>query len=103
MRFVKGAGALPTIIAAAITLATPLAARAEGAGGAPPGLAKKAYDVGERLPAAYVGERRHLLSEPERYGLHAAPAGFRWVVIDRDAYLVRTRTGVITDVVTLIG
>lgn len=68
----------------------------------PPGLAKKYYGVGERLPAAYVGEPRNSLSDPRRYGLRYAPSGYRWVVIERDAYLVRTRTGVITDVARAI-
>jgi Ni/Co efflux regulator RcnB len=70
----------------------------------PPGLAKKYYGVGERLPVAYVGEPRHYLAEPRRYGLRYPPAGSRWVVVDHDAYLVQTRTGVITEVVrALIG
>ncbi|CAN7192428.1 RcnB family protein [Phenylobacterium sp. LjRoot219] len=68
----------------------------------PPGLAKKYYGVGERLPTAYVGEPRNSLSDPRRYGLRYAPSGYRWVVIERDAYLVRTRTGVITDVARAI-
>jgi len=68
----------------------------------PPGLAKKYYGVGERLPVSYVRERDHYLIDPPRYGLRYPPAGYRWVVVDDDAYLVRTRTGTITDVVRAI-
>jgi Ni/Co efflux regulator RcnB len=68
----------------------------------PPGLAKKYYGVGERLPVTYVRERDHYVIDPPRYGLRYAPAGYRWVAVGDDAYLVRTRTGVITDVVRAI-
>lgn len=64
----------------------------------PPGQAKKHFGVGQRLPAAYAAEPRHYLTNPRRYGLRYAPAGHRWVVVGDDAYMVRTRTGVITDV-----
>jgi Ni/Co efflux regulator RcnB len=64
----------------------------------PPGLAKKSYEVGEQLPADVVRERRRALGEPERYGLRYPPAGYRWIVIDHDAYMVRTRTGIVADV-----
>ena len=68
----------------------------------PPGLAKKYYGVGERLPVTYIRERDHYVMDPPRYGLRYAPAGYRWVAVGDDAYLVRTRTGVITDVVRAI-
>lgn len=64
----------------------------------PPGQGKKYFGVGERLPVAYVSEPRHYLTDPRRYGLRYAPSGHRWVVLDGDAYLVRSRTGTITDV-----
>jgi Ni/Co efflux regulator RcnB len=70
--------------------------------GMPPGQAKKYYGVGERMPADYVRERRHALDEPERYGLRYPPEGYRWVIVDHDAYLVRTRTGIVADVVRAI-
>jgi len=80
----------------------------EGYEGGPPGLAKKPhhmppgqakkYGVGQRLPSAYLSERRYYLSDPRRYGLRYAPAGYRWVAVDRDAYLVRTRTGLIAEI-----
>lgn len=66
--------------------------------GMPPGQAKKVYGVGERMPADYVRERRRQLDEPERYGLRYPPEGYRWVVVDHDAYLVRSRTGIVADV-----
>jgi Ni/Co efflux regulator RcnB len=107
----KSAGAL-ALAAVAVMLSTPPTGHAEGKGHAGPrraphgrtaGPARTSYGVGERLPAAYVAAPRHLLADPPRYALRHAPAGFRWVVIDRDAYLVRTRTGEIADAVILIG
>jgi Ni/Co efflux regulator RcnB len=37
--------------------------------------------------------------EPVRYRLPPPPYGSRWVVVDGNAYLVRTQTGLILDVV----
>jgi len=69
--------------------------------GMPPGQAKKYYGVGERLPVAYVQPSQYLRNE-RRYGLRAPPPGYRWVIVERDAYLVRTRSGVITEVIRAI-
>jgi Ni/Co efflux regulator RcnB len=70
--------------------------------GMPPGQAKKYYGVGERMPGAYARDARYVLEEPRAYGLRRPPPGYRWVGIGDDAYLVRTKTGVITDVVRAI-
>jgi Ni/Co efflux regulator RcnB len=68
----------------------------------PPGLAKKYYDRGERLPVVYVREPRYVIEQPRRYGLHRPPMGYRWVFVDHDAYLVRTETGLIAEVVRAV-
>lgn len=63
------------------------------------GLEKASYAVGEKLPLSYVSAPEHRLSDPVGRGLRSPPKGSRWVVIEHDAYLVRTRNGVITHVV----
>ena len=66
-------------------------------GGLPPGQAKKLYGKGEVLPRAYIAPTYYI--EPVRYRLPPPPVGDRWVIVDGNAYLVRTRTGLIMDVV----
>ena len=66
-------------------------------GGLPPGQAKKLYGKGEVLPRTYIAPTYYV--EPVRYHLPPPPYGSRWVVVDGDAYLVRTETGLIMDVV----
>jgi Ni/Co efflux regulator RcnB len=68
----------------------------------PPGQAKKYYGVGQALPSAYVRDTRYYVAEPARYRLPYPAAGYRWVIVDGDAYLVRSRTGVVRDVVRAI-
>jgi Ni/Co efflux regulator RcnB len=70
--------------------------------GMPPGQAKKYYGVGERMPVSYVREPRYYVEEPRAYGLPHAPVGYRWILVDRDAYLVRSRSGVIRDVIRAV-
>ena len=72
--------------------------------GMPPGQAKKLYGVGERMPTAYVNDRQYIIYEPARYRLRAPPAGYRWVLYGDDAYLVRTETGLVSEVIrALLG
>jgi len=66
-------------------------------GGLPPGQAKKLYGKGEVLPRAYIAPTYYV--EPVRYRLPPPPYGDRWVLVDGNAYLVRTQTGLIMDVV----
>jgi hypothetical protein len=71
-------------------------------GGLPPGQAKKLYGRGEILPRTYIAPSYYV--EPAPYRLPPPPIGDRWVVVDGNAYLVRTRTGLIMDVVAdLLG
>jgi len=67
--------------------------------GMPPGQAKKYYAVGERMPVAYVSDRAYIIYEPARYRLRPAPAGYRWMFYGDDAYLVRTETGLVSEVI----
>jgi Ni/Co efflux regulator RcnB len=66
-------------------------------GGLPPGQAKKLYGKGQVLPRTYIAPTYYV--EPVRYQLPPPPYGSRWVVVDGNAYLVRTETGLIIDVV----
>lgn len=66
-------------------------------GGLPPGQAKKLYARGEVLPRTYIAPTYYV--EPVRYRLPPPPLGSRWVIVDGNAYLVRTETGLIMDVV----
>ena len=66
--------------------------------GMPPGQAKKMWRRGEVLPSAYWSQPRYFI-EPQVYHLRAPPPGYRWVLVDGDAYLVRTQGGVIADLV----
>ena len=65
-------------------------------GGLPPGQAKKLYGKGEVLPRTYIAPTYYV--EPVRYHLPPPPVGSRWVIVDGNAYLVRTETGLILDV-----
>ena len=58
--------------------------------------AQQAWRKGQRLPAAH---RDHLIGDPSAYGLRQAPAGYRWVLMEDDAYLVRRDDGLIADLV----
>ena len=69
--------------------------------GMPPGHAKR-YIIGERMPVTYVRERQYVIYEPARYRLRPAPVGYRWVRYDRDAYLVASDTGLISQVVRAV-
>lgn len=70
--------------------------------GMPPGQAKKYYAVGQQLPPAYVRDTRYYVTEPARYRLPYPAAGYRWVIVDGDAYLVRSKTGLVREVVRAI-
>ena len=66
--------------------------------GLPPGQAKKLWRRGERIPVGYIGPRYYIV-EPRRYHLHAPSRGYRWVVVDHDAYLVAVTSGLVAEVV----
>lgn len=61
-------------------------------GKVPPGHAKKIWGKGQHLPPEY---RRVQLSDWDRYDLAPAPAGYSWVRVERDAYLVEVASGLI--------
>ena len=67
--------------------------------GMPPGQAKKMWRKGERLPSAYYAAPRYYIAEPARYRLSPPPPGYRWVLVERDAYLVRRDNGLVADLV----
>jgi len=65
--------------------------------GLPPGQAKKMWRKGERLPVVYVAPQYYV--EPRVYHLAPPPPGYRWVMVDGDAYLVQTTSGLIANVI----
>ncbi|WP_332768676.1 RcnB family protein [Phenylobacterium sp.] len=67
--------------------------------GMPPGQAKKMWRQGERLPRAYYVETRYVIVQPQRYRLAPPPPGYRWVLIEGDAYLVRRDNGLVAEVI----
>jgi len=70
--------------------------------GLPPGQAKKIWRRGQYLPAAYYTSRTYYVYQPTRYSLRPPPFGYRWVRVDGNYYLVQTRTGLISDLVTAL-
>jgi hypothetical protein len=66
--------------------------------GLPPGQAKKIYQRGERLPLNYL-QTQYYITQPARYRLEPAPSGYRWVLVDDNAYLANTQTGLIANVI----
>ena len=66
--------------------------------GLPPGQAKKMWRKGERIPAVYIVPQ-NFIPEPHVYHLAPPSRGYQWVVVDGDAYLVQTRSGMIADVI----
>ena len=61
-------------------------------GKVPPGHAKKLWGKGQHLPPEY---RDVYFEDWVRYDLEPAPAGYRWVRVDSDAYLVEVTSGLI--------
>ncbi|HEY4583980.1 MAG TPA: RcnB family protein [Lysobacter sp.] len=63
---------------------------------APRGYAVDRWRVGSRMPPPFYASRYHV--DPYAYRLDAPPRGYRWVRVDRDAYLVSIASGVISNV-----
>ena len=68
--------------------------------GLPPGQAKKMWGRGEQIPSIYRSRRYYI--DPVQYHLRQPPFGYRWVLVDGRAYLVRTDTGLIADVIVAL-
>src|SRR5687767_250042 len=93
----------PLLLVAAAALAFAPAAMADPKKphphGGPPGQTKKMWRKGERLPSSYYSSTRYIIEEPARYRLAPPPRGFRWVLVDGDAYLVRSDNGLVAELV----
>ena len=93
----------PLLLVAAAALAFAPAAMADPKKphphGGPPGQTKKMWRKGERLPSSYYSSTRYIIVEPARYRLAPPPRGFRWVLVDGDAYLVRSDNGLVAELV----
>ncbi|MEZ5947526.1 MAG: RcnB family protein [Hyphomonas sp.] len=63
-------------------------------GKVPPGHAKKLWARGDFLPLEY---RDRDFADWRRYDLDPAPPGYRWVLVDDDAYLVQAASGLIAE------
>jgi hypothetical protein len=79
-------------------------------GGVPPGLAKKPYGLppgqakkmwlrGQNLPAIYYNDAQYFITQPQRYRLPSAPPGYRWVLVEDNAYLVQNSNGLVANVI----
>ena len=66
--------------------------------GLPPGQAKKMWRKGEKVPSAYLVPQ-YFIVEPRVYHLAPPRPGYRWIVVDGDAYLVATASGMIADII----
>lgn len=66
--------------------------------GLPPGQAKKMWRRGERVPKVYLVPQ-YVIVEPRVYHLAPARPGYRWIVVDGDAYLVEAASGLIADMI----
>ena len=64
----------------------------------PPGQAKKMWRKGDRIPNAYIVPQYFIL-EPRVYHLAPPRPGYRWIVVDGDAYLVEMASGGIADMI----
>lgn len=62
----------------------------------PRGYAVQRWRVGTRMPPPFYASRYYL--DPYAYRLPPPPRGYRWVRVDRDAYLVAVTSGLIADV-----
>jgi len=71
--------------------------RWDGPHGLPPGQAKKMWRRGERIPHAYIGPE-YVVVEPRLYHLAPPRPGYRWIVVDGDAYLVEAATGMVAEI-----
>ena len=93
----------PLLLVAAAALAFAPAAMADPKKphphGGPPGQTKKMWRKGERLPSTYYTSTRYIIVEPARYRLAPPPPGYRWVLVDGDAYLVRRDNGLVSELV----
>ena len=64
----------------------------------PYGYAPRYWHRGDRLPAAYYGQR-YVIGNYYDCGLRAPPYGYHWVRVDHDVLLAAIATGVVLDVV----
>jgi Ni/Co efflux regulator RcnB len=55
------------------------------------------WKKGEYLPVDY--RTGHSFEDWRRYDLEPAPPGYRWVVVDRDAYLMEVTTGLVANAI----
>ena len=55
------------------------------------------WKQGEYLPVDY--RTGHEFEDWRRYDLEPAPPGYRWVVVDEDAYLMQVTTGLVANAI----
>ena len=64
----------------------------------PRGYYQHSWRRGERLPAAYYGNR-YVVRNYSAYRLHSPPRGYQWIRVDRDVVLAAVATGTIVAIV----
>ena len=67
--------------------------------GLPPGQAKKLWSRGQHIPQTYYTQSQYVIAQPRQYRLASAPPGYRWVLVEDNAYLVQNSNGLIANVV----
>jgi Ni/Co efflux regulator RcnB len=88
---------LALALTAALAVSSAAMAQAEAAKPEAAKVNYRTFEVGDRMPGAYVG-RSYELKTPDVYGLKRAPIGQRWIKVGDVAYLVDERNDQIKEV-----
>ena len=57
---------------------------------------RRAWREGQHMHSRYYDR---YIDDPRAYGLRQAPPGYRWVLVEDDAYMVRRDNGLISDII----
>ena len=60
---------------------------------------RRAWREGQHMQARYYDR---YIDDPRVYGLRQAPPGYRWVLVEDDAYMVRRDNGLIADIISSV-
>jgi Ni/Co efflux regulator RcnB len=60
---------------------------------------ERRWREGQYMQARYYDR---YIDDPRQYGLRQAPPGYRWVLVEDDAYMVRRDNGLIADIISSV-
>ena len=60
---------------------------------------ERRWREGQYMQASYYDR---YINDPRAYGLRQAPPGYRWVLVEDDAYMVRRDNGLIADIISSV-